>query len=367
MSKSKIDEILRIVKYAKNKEIDIIDEIKSKEPPKLLVNHVPIPWVEKYRPRKLNDVVFQDDLISMLKKSIITGDLPHLLFYGPPGTGKTSTILAIARELFGPKLIKERVIELNASDERGIGVVRTKIKNFAKTAIGGSEPGFPSPPFKIIILDEADSMTTEAQSALRKIMESNSKITRFCFICNYINQIIEPIISRCAKFRFRPLKNPPIVKRLKYIAKKENIYEQMENDDVLYTVAEISNGDMRRSIMLLQNLRYLCCHKTKITKDDIYETTSHLSMERLQKILSRITSIDDVIKVTQELHCLGYPIDNILEQLVKIIVNSNEISDKSKARIFLVIGDSEKKLIDGANEYLQLLNILMCYQSFSKS
>lgn len=365
---SNTNEVLRILKYAKNNnEIDIIDKIENRKPPKLITRYSiekkkdKSPWVEKYRPGKLKDIVYQDDIISMLKEALISGDLPHLLFYGPPGTGKTSTILALANELFGPKLIRDRVIELNASDERGIGVVRTKIKNFAKLAIGGSEPGYPCPPFKIIILDEADSMTSEAQSALRKIMESNSKITRFCFICNYINQITEPIISRCAKFRFRSIKASPITDRLKYIAKKEHIYKQLENDDVLNKIAELSNGDMRRSIMLLQNLRYLCCHKSKITVDDIYEATSYMSCEKLSDMLAQIKKIDHVIIMTQQLHSMGYPIDNVLEQLVKIIVNSDKISNESKAKIFLTISDSEKKLVDGANEYLQLLNILMCY------
>ena len=144
-----------------------------------------IPWVEKYRPYKLDDIMHQEEIKCMLKNSVKTGNLQHLLLYGPPGTGKTSIILAVARELYGPKLYREKTIELNASDERGINIVRNKIRRLAKAANDSADPDYPSPPYKIIILDEADAMTTEAQSALRKTMEDHSNITRFCFICNY--------------------------------------------------------------------------------------------------------------------------------------------------------------------------------------
>lgn len=182
-----------------------------------------VPWVDKYRPQKLADIVYQDDVIKMLNNVLETGNLPHLLFHGYPGTGKTSTILAIARELFGSKKFKERVIELNASDERGINVVRHKIVTLAKSAVSAKDPNYLCPSYKLIILDEADAMTTEAQSALRKTMEDNSDVTRFCFICNYINQIIDPITSRCVKFRFKPICAKVMSVKLK-ISQKWNIW-----------------------------------------------------------------------------------------------------------------------------------------------
>ena len=181
------------------------------------------PWVEKYRPKNIESIIEQNTIVNVLKSTISTGALSHLILYGPPGTGKTSTILAIAHQLFGPNKIEERVLELNASDDRGIGIVRNKIIFFSKLSLGTPDPNYPSPPFKFIILDEADAMTSEAQSALRKVMETKSAITRFCFICNYINKIIEPIRSRCISFRFKPVPIDSIILRLDNIAKMENL------------------------------------------------------------------------------------------------------------------------------------------------
>ena len=196
-----------------------------------------------------------------------------MLFYGPPGTGKTSTILALARQLFGPDNFKSRVLELNASDERGISIVREKVKNFARQtpraqAVASDGKTYPCPPYKIIILDEADSMTQDAQGALRRIMETYARITRFCLVCNYVTRsvqppplhsprfmcclprIIEPLASRCSKFRFKPLDTSSTSARLVQIALSEQV---QVTDEVVSALVSTSAGDLRRSITYLQS------------------------------------------------------------------------------------------------------------------
>ncbi len=343
-------------------EMDTYEVSPSKEPTKKLK-----PWVDKYRPKKLDDIVAQDEVTKILKSTLKTGTLPHLLLYGPPGTGKTSTVLAMARELFGPKKFKDRVIELNASDERGINVVRTKIVTFAKTAVGTADPNYPSPPYKIIILDEADAMTTEAQSALRKTMENNANITRFCFICNYDNQIIDPIVSRCVKFRFKSLDDKAIYDKLKAVADGEKL--NLEKG-VIQCLVKISEGDLRKAIMLLQNMKYMQEYDGKITLDAVYEMASWLSdkmLKRIRKgcIVKKNVPIMQIVKLTKEIRAYGYPINNIIRQLHEMIVNEPILTDKMKAQICLHFAKTETRLIEGADEYLQLLSILMCIYSVS--
>lgn len=321
-------------------------------------------WVEKYRPGKLDEVVHQTEVVSMLRETLNTGDLPHLLLYGPPGVGKTSTILAMAMQLFGPRVYRDRVIELNASDERGINVVRNKIVTFSKTAIGYKDPKYPCPPYKIIILDEADAMTTEAQSALRKTMEENCKITRFCFICNYINQIIDPIASRCVKFRFKPLPEDLLINKLKSITACEG----MELEEGAYQqLSSVSDGDMRKGIMLLQNLKYSKDQKC-ITKQDVCImansiTEVQLNMIKKVCIQNRSKNISKIVNLVKQIRAFSYPIFNVLKYTHELVINEPTLNDRQKAIICLHFAKTEKRLIDGGDEYLELLSVCMCIKS----
>lgn len=321
-----------------------------------------VPWVEKYRPKKLSEIIFQDEIVEMLKNTIKMGEMPHLLFYGPPGTGKTSTIISIALELFGPKAFENRVIELNASDERGINVVRSRIGMFAKTSLCNGDPNYPSPQFKIIILDEADTMTTEAQSALRKMIEVKTNITRFCFICNYINQIIEPIASRCVKYRFKPIEKNKMCEKIKTIIEKENINIENNNIDLIYN---ISNGDLRKAIMLLQNLKY-SSNSHAITNDYIYEISGHTNDEYIETIFFTCTkkTIADILQITNYIRSKGWIIFDLLTKLLIRIIHS-DLNDFNKTKIIKVIASAERMLIDGGDEYIQLFNVLTFLHYYS--
>jgi replication factor C subunit 2/4 len=323
------------------------------------------PWVEKYRPKKLDEIIQQDEIVKVLKNTLETGELPHMLFFGPPGTGKTSTILAIAMQLYGPSLIFDRVIELNASDDRGIGTVRNNIITFAKISVGSKDPKYPCPDFKIVILDEADAMTPEAQAALRKVMEKMSGITRFCFICNYINQIIDPISSRCMKFRFKPINKPEIIKKLKAISILENI---SINNECLDTVVDISEGDVRKSIMSLQNLKYIINYKKTISPDDIIQITGGVKKDNFKNFWKTCITgnVADVRKLAVFIRREGFPVKSILLFLKECILES-KLNDKQKSLISIELCQTDRRLMEGANEYIQVLNILLYTNKIAKT
>ncbi|XP_039121926.1 replication factor C subunit 2 isoform X2 [Dioscorea cayenensis subsp. rotundata] len=313
------------------------------------------PWVEKYRPKQVKDVAHQDEVVRVLTNTLETANCPHMLFYGPPGTGKTTTALAIAHQLFGPELYKSRVLELNASDDRGINVVRTKIKDFAAVAVGsGQRQGYPCPPYKIIILDEADSMTEDAQNALRRTMETYSKVTRFFFICNYISRIIEPLASRCAKFRFKPLSDEIMSSRILHICREEGLDLDSE---ALSTLGSIAQGDLRRAITYLQSAARL--FGSSISSNDLISVSGVIPEEVVQAFLAACKSNDFDLadKEVGSLIADGYPVSQMLSQLLEVIVSANDISDEQKARICKRLGETDKCLVDGADEYLQLLNV----------
>ncbi|KAJ1675867.1 Subunit of heteropentameric Replication factor C (RF-C) [Spiromyces aspiralis] len=316
-----------------------------------------VPWVEKYRPESLRSVVSQEETIKVLEKSIQSKNLPHLLFYGPPGTGKTSTILALARDIYGHELFRSRILELNASDERGIQVVREKIKNFARTSVSNSSSARAhAPPYKIIILDEADSMTDDAQAALRRTMEAYSKSTRFCIICNYVSRIIEPLASRCAKFRFRRLPEPEIRRRLAYIAESEHISCTPEAMDALISVSE---GDMRRAITSLQSAYHLCADK-EVTDDVVREMAGVVPDKTIHELAQKCkrNMFNEMQQMTEDLILSGYSTSQVMQQIQDLVAHAPDLTSAQKARAALVFGSTDHNLNEGADEQLQLLNMV---------
>ncbi|XP_049444043.1 replication factor C subunit 4 [Epinephelus fuscoguttatus] len=314
-----------------------------------------IPWVEKYRPKCVDEVAFQEEVVAVLKKCLEGADLPNLLFYGPPGTGKTSTILAAARELYGPQLYRQRVLELNASDERGIQVIREKVKNFAQLTVAGTRPdGKPCPPFKIIILDEADSMTAPAQAALRRTMEKESRTTRFCLICNYISRIIEPLTSRCSKFRFKPLANQIQEERLLEICEKENLKYTKES---IAALVRVSEGDLRKAITFLQSAARLNVDK-EITEHAVTEIAGVIPAKMIDNLIQIcFTGTFEKLEVAvRNMVDEGYAATQILSQLHESIIEQ-DLSDKQKSAITEKMAVVSKCLSDGANEYLQMLSL----------
>jgi replication factor C subunit 2/4 len=314
------------------------------------------PWIDKYRPKKLEHIIHQDEIKRVLQNTVKTGELPHLLLYGPPGTGKTSIILALGYELFGPQLMNERILELNASDERGIDTVREKIITFAKESINSVDPRYPCPPYKIIVLDEADAITLDAQSALRKVIETSSKITRFCFTCNYIDKIIDPIVSRCVKFRFKPIDKESMTERLKFIVKKENL---QLNDECYDKIYEISEGDARKAIMILQNTKYIYNINKKVNVNDITEMIGLSTQEELNTLWNKIkkSSMSNLVIITTEIYNYGINLNQFITFLKEKIIQI-KLSDNKKAMLIMKIADTEARIIERGDEYINILNIL---------
>ncbi len=300
-------------------------------------------WTEKYRPKKLSEVIGQEEVTERLKSYVKTGNLPHLLFAGPAGTGKTTSAIALAREMF-EEYWHQNMNELNASDERGIQIVRTKIKDFARTApIGEAE-------FKIIFLDEADALTPEAQAALRRTMERFTQTCRFILSCNYSSKIIEPIQSRCAVFRFRPLKPEDIKKYINNIANQEKLDI---TEDGLEALIYVASGDLRRVTNALQVAASL---GRKITDDEVYKSTATARPEDIEELLN-IAITGDFLQARSHLDKLlieyGLSGEDILRQIHRSVFNLS-ISEQAKVQLVDRIGEIEFRVVEGSNERIQL-------------
>jgi len=289
-----------------------------------------LPWVEKYRPTKIDDIMSHEQNINTIKKLLAKNSFPHMLFHGTPGTGKTSLIMAIASELYGSKK-NLMMMKLDASDDRGINSVREEIKGFAEKITMFNKG------IKLIILDEADSMTFEAQFALRRIIEKYSHSTRFCLICNYENKIIPAIRSRCANFRFGPIDTISVQNKLKYICKHENI---TYDDEVLENISMLCKGDLRKSINFLQSLSLQTCH---ITMDICYMTAGVPLICNIKilidNLLDKNVGYDEInILIEQYIKSNGFSLSIVLKELVSYILK-NKMDDIIPSKLAIILND----------------------------
>ncbi|KJZ80256.1 Replication factor C subunit 3 [Hirsutella minnesotensis 3608] len=336
-----------------------------------------LPWVEKYRPTTLDDVSGHQDILATINKFVDSNRLPHLLLYGPPGTGKTSTILALARRIYGAANMRQMVLELNASDDRGIDVVREQIKTFASTkqifTMGASSAkagggGNAMAGFKLIILDEADAMTNTAQMALRRIMEKYTVNTRFCIIANYSHKLSPALLSRCTRFRFSPLKEGDIRVLVEKVVDEENVKIGAEAVNAL---VKLSKGDMRRALNVLQ-----ACHASStplrpkgapkvpeseiqremITTETIYNCIAAPPPDAIKEIMGTLLKTSDVtsclntinaLKVTRGL-ALADIITALSEQLAKL-----EARPEVMISWLAGLADVEHRVASGASEAIQ--------------
>ena len=294
-----------------------------------------LPWIEKYRPDNIDDIISHTQNIDTIKKLLNNESLPHLLFHGSPGTGKTSMILAIANKIYG-KNIRLMVLKLDASDDRGINSVREEIKGFAEK-VNMFHKGV-----KLIILDEADSMTFDAQFALRRIIEKYSKTTRFCLICNYENKIKPAIRSRCANFRFSNIDYNNISLKLDQIIKLENLECEL---GVNNTIAKISKGDLRKAINLLQSVSM---HSEYITNNLCFESSGIPSIELVTKILDIL--IDNNIDFNQSYEIInnniisqGYSLSIFIKELIIELINHKDLYKMPK--IIIELAELENMVI----------------------
>ena len=316
-----------------------------------------LPWIEKYGPERLSRVVGQEDFTSRLQAYVKNGSMPNLLFSGQAGIGKTSASVALAKEFFGESF-NQNFLELNASDDRGIGVVRETIKNFARTLAFDSG-------FKIIFLDESDALTMDAQQALRRTMEKYARTCRFILSCNFSSKIIEPVQSRCVVFRFKPLTSKDVEEKISDVCKKEKIEIEKGAMEAIVYVCE---GDMRKAINVLQASASV---GKKITEKMIYEVSSRARPEEV-KLMVKTALAGKFLEARNLLDKLMYEYgmsgEDVIMQLHREMINMDEkeLSGKIKIELIDTIGEYNFRIVEGANERIQLEALLAQFLKYAK-
>ncbi|MBU5537565.1 MAG: replication factor C small subunit [Candidatus Aenigmatarchaeota archaeon] len=311
-------------------------------------------WAEKYRPNKLSDVINQRHVIERIKAFVKDKNIPHMLFAGPAGTGKTTTALAMAKELYGNSW-RQNILELNASDERGIDVIRGKVKDFARIKSLGEIP------WKMIILDEADALTQDAQQALRRTMENYTNVTRFILLANYSSKIIEPIQSRCAVFRFKVLDETDIRKYVERIVDGERL---KIDEKAINAIIYLSEGDLRKVSNLLQASAAM---KEKITEDVVYDVASKAKPTDVKEMLELALKgrfLDARKKLQDMLLRQGLSGSDIISEIHRQIYSLDGISEDKKVQLIEKCGEFEFRISEGGNELIQLESLLAQFLLF---
>jgi replication factor C small subunit len=308
------------------------------------------PWVEKYRPKHLDQVVGQKKIVERLKKFIEDNSMPHLIFTGPAGTGKTTCALALVRDILKDNMHHNQTyLELNASDARGIDVIRTMVKDFAKGMVPDNVA------FKILILDEADNMTAAAQQALRRTMENYTHTCRMILICNYSNKIILPIQSRCAFFRFSTITDDEIKERIQFIAKNENVKLK---EDGLKALVYVSTGDLRRAVNYLQ----ACSTITgDITAELVFRITGKIHPSEIQRMVNEAIQ-GNLMKAKEMLDAFimdyGLSARNLVSQIHTELYRMESVDELTKIKIVRILSQIDYRLSQGATEQIQLNALL---------
>jgi len=321
------------------------------------MTQIELPWVEKYRPATLKDVMGHENITSRLQSYVDKRNLPNMLFSGPAGTGKTSSSIALAKELFG-KNFEQNFLELNASDDRGIDVVRNTIKDFARTLAFDSD-------FKIIFLDECDALTQDAQQALRRTMEKYTKTCRFILSCNYSSKILEPIQSRCVIYRFKPLSAKDVEKQVKMIAEKEKLNI---DDKATIAINYVCQGDMRKALNILQAASTL---DKKITEDVVYGVSSKARPEQVQEMILLALKgkfLEARKKLEELMYEQGMSGEDVIMQLHRetMALDEKELTDLQKIELVDTIGEYDFRLVEGASERIQLEALLAQFMKYKK-